>query len=105
MKNNLLNKKELSKIKNIRNREGEVITFDLNKIVDAVQKAFAITNEGTEKEAENVAKKVFHKLIHKKEESSDKKFIPTVELVQDLVEAELMELGFHLTAKSYILYR
>ena len=49
--------------------------------------------------------KVFHKLIHLKSESTEKKFLPTVELVQDLVEAELMELGYHSTAKSYILYR
>jgi len=100
-----LSKKELNKIKNIRNREGEVIAFDLDKIVDAVQKAFIITNEGGEKEAKSVAKKVFHKLTDKKEKSAEKKFVPTVEMIQDLVEAELMDLGYHSTAKSYILYR
>jgi len=104
-KNNILNKKELSKVKNIRNREGEVILFSLDKIVDAVLKAFFATSEGGEKEAKDVAKKVFHKLIHIKTESKEKKFIPSVEMVQDLVEAELMNLGFHQSAKSYILYR
>ena len=60
----ILSRKELNKIKNVRNREGEVIPFDLNKIIDAVSKAFVITTEGGEKEAEGVAKKVFHKLIN-----------------------------------------
>ena len=32
----VLSKKELNKIKNVRNREGEIISFDLNKIIDAV---------------------------------------------------------------------
>ena len=67
-KNNILSKKELSKIKNIRNREGVIIPFNLDKIVDAVNKAFIVTNEGREKEAKDVAKKVFHKLIHVKTE-------------------------------------
>jgi len=104
-KSNILNKKELSKIKEVRNREGVAIPFDLGKIVDAVNKAFLVTKEGGEKEAKSVALKVFHKLLHIKTEKNDKKFIPSVEIIQDLVEAELMALGFHTTAKSYILYR
>ena len=101
----ILGKKELNKIKNIRNREGEIIPFNINKIADAVYKAFVMTNEGEKKEAKDVATKVFYRLIHIKEKSSDKKFIPTVEVIQDLVESELMDLGYHFTAKSYILYR
>ncbi|MFA4975745.1 MAG: ATP cone domain-containing protein [Candidatus Paceibacterota bacterium] len=112
----ILGKKELNKIKNVRNREGEIILFNINKIADAVYKAFMITKEGEKKEARDVSEKVFHKLIFLKEKSIDpegkstsygagKKFIPTVEMVQDLVEAQLMDLGYHSTAKSYILYR
>lgn len=101
----ILGKKELNKIKNVRNREGEIISFNINKIADAIYKAFVITNEGEKKEAKDVATKVFHKLIHIKTKSKGKKFIPTVEIIQDLVEAQLMDLGYHLTAKSYILYR
>ncbi len=102
-KNNILNKKELAKIKNIRNREGLVISFDLNKIIDAIYKAFLNTDEGKEEEAKDVAKKVFKKLVDLKKKN--KKLIPSVELVQDVVEAELMDLGYFQTAKSYILYR
>jgi ribonucleoside-diphosphate reductase alpha chain len=94
-----------SKIKNIRSREGEIIPFDLKKIIDAVDKAFAATSEGAEKDAENVAKRVFQKLNDIGTQKKEKEFIPTVEMIQDLVEAELMELGFHQTAKAYILYR
>lgn len=101
----ILDKKELNKIKNVRNREGEIIPFNINKIADAVYKAFIETKEGEKKEASDVAKKVFHKLTHLKIKSTEKKFIPTVEIIQDLVEAELMDLGYYLTAKSYILYR
>ncbi len=104
-KNNILNKKELSKVKQVRNREGVIIPFDLEKIVDAISKAFTATGEGTENDARGVANKVFHKLLHIKIEKNDKKFFPSVEMIQDLVEAELMDLSFHLTAKSYILYR
>ncbi|MFA5095343.1 MAG: ATP cone domain-containing protein [Candidatus Paceibacterota bacterium] len=101
----ILNKKEVSKIKSIRNREGEIIKFNLNKIVYAVIKAFGATNEGGEKEAKDIAKKVFNRLLQIKAKSNEKKFIPTVEMIQDLVEAELMDEGYHQTAKSYILYR
>ncbi|HEU0085468.1 MAG TPA: ATP cone domain-containing protein [Candidatus Paceibacterota bacterium] len=98
-------KKESIVLKSVRNREGEVIPFDLTKITEAVTKAFNNTKEGGEKEAKAVAEKVHKELLGLMKVSTDKKFIPTVEKIQDLVEAELMELGFHLTAKAYILYR
>jgi ribonucleoside-diphosphate reductase alpha chain len=104
-KNNIKAKKELAKIKNIRNREGSNISFDLNKIIDAVYKSFMTTAEGGENEAKDVAKKVLNKLLDIKKKSDDKKFIPSVEMVQDTVEAELMTLGYTATAKAYILYR
>ncbi|MCM2339427.1 MAG: ATP cone domain-containing protein [Burkholderiales bacterium] len=101
----ILGKKELNKIKNVRNREGEIIPFNINKIADAVYKAFIETKEGEKKEAKDVATKVFYKLIQIKSKSTDKNFTPTVEMIQDLVEALLMDMGYHTTAKSYILYR
>ena len=90
-KDAVLTRKELNKIKNVRNREGEIIPFDLNKIIDAVQKAFIITNEGGEKEAQDVAKKVFHKLAHLKASHKDKKFVPGVEMLQDMAAAHNVE--------------
>jgi len=99
------NKKELTKITSIRNREGDIIPFNLEKIIDAINKAFIATSEGVLNDAQNVANKVLNKLDHFRLEYKGKEFLPTVEMVQDLVEAELMDLGYHLTAKAYILYR
>src|SRR4030042_1190035 len=96
-KKDVLSKKELIKIKSIRNRESEIIPFNVGKIVEAVLKAFTATSEGGEKEAQNVANKIFRKLVRIKDENGGKKFIPNVEMVQDLVEAELMDLGFYHT--------
>ncbi len=104
-KSKAVTKAELKKVGNVRNREGEIIPFNLEKIIIAVSKAFTATAEGGEKEALNVATRVFRKLVELKKENKDKKFVPTVESLQDLVEAELMDMGFHSTAKSYILYR
>lgn len=101
----ILSRKELSKVKSVRTREAEIKPFDIDRIILAIHKALVASSEGGDKEAISVAKKVFHKLSHAKEANKDKNFIPSVELVQDLVEAELMDLGYHLTAKSYILYR
>lgn len=104
-----ISKSELSKIKSIRKRSGEVIPFDLEIIVGAVLKAFEVTAEGGEKEAEKVAGSVFKSLLDLRSELVTKnkgaKFLPTVELIQDLVEKELMKNNFTDTAKRYILYR
>jgi len=103
--NNISAKKNLVKIKSIRNREGSITPFNLDKIVDAIYKAFANTSEGGEKEAKDVAQKVLKELLILKNKSKEKNFIPSVEMVQDIVEAELMNLCFFQTAKAYILYR
>lgn len=100
-----LTKRDLAKIKHVRNRELEVIEFKLEKIKDAVLKAFHSTGEGNEADADFVAAKVFNELVAVKSASKDKDFIPTVELVQDLVESELIRDKYPATAKAYILYR
>jgi len=101
-----MNNKNISaEIKSIRDREGSIISFNLDKIIDAINKAFANTSEGGEKDAKDVAQKVLKELLILKNKSKEKKFIPSVEMVQDIVEAELMNLCFFQTAKSYILYR
>lgn len=101
----ILTKADLQKIKSIRNRELEIMPFHIGKISNAVLKAFIQTQEGSEKEADWVAKKVYKELLALKKNSKDKQFLPSVEDVQDMVEKELMVLGFTETAKSYIIYR
>lgn len=85
-------------MKNIIKRDGTVAQFDPHKIIRAVSKAMEAAQEYKEGAPEEVAKEVVKKLELKKQ-------VPTVEGVQDLVEAELMLQKFPATAKAYILYR
>src|ERR1035437_10364274 len=102
-------KSELKKIKSIRRRTGEVVHFDLGRVAGAVLKAFEVTGEGKDTDSEAVAAIVFRSLLEIQtkllRENKGAKFLPTVELVQDLVEKELMKNNFTDTAKKYILYR
>lgn len=102
-------KSELAKIKSIRRRTGEVVPFDLQRIARAVFKAFEVAGEGGEAESQKIAGRVFKSLLKLQSElTSDHKgakFLPTVELVQDFAEKELMTNGFTVAAKKYILYR
>lgn len=102
-------KRELAKIKSIRRRTGEVVPFDLERVVLAIFHAFEVSGEGGETESRIVANYVFRNLLKLQSEltSANKgaKFLPTVEMVQDLAEKELMKNGFTDTAKKYILYR
>jgi ribonucleoside-triphosphate reductase len=102
-------KSELAKIKSIRRRTGEVVPFDLERVARAIFKAFEVTGEGGEPESVMIANRVFRNLLKLQSELvityKGSKFLPTVEIVQDFVEKELMTNGFTDTAKKYILYR
>ena len=109
MKKEKISKSELAKIKSIRRRTGEVVPFDLERITRAIFKAFEVSGEGSEEESHVVAHSVFKTLLSLRSDLVDinkkAKFLPTVEMVQDLVEKELMKKGFPDTAKKYIIYR
>ncbi len=84
----------------IRKRDGRVTDFDINKIALAIFKAFQATGSSKDyKDALEIATLVEQELIEKEI------YAPTVELVQDTVEAVLMKKGHIHVAKSYILYR
>lgn len=104
-----ISKSELAKIKSIRRRTGEVVSFELERVAHAVFKAFEVTGEGTEEDSLEIANRVFRTLLGLQAEllknNKKAKFLPTVEMVQDLVEKELMKNNFADTAKKYILYR
>lgn len=87
--------------KEILKRSGRKSRFDADKIIAAVEKAFAATGEGDGPEAKRVTVKVIS-LLRKDLKKGE---IPTVEHVQDMVERVLMILDFEETAKAYILYR
>ncbi|MBE7704516.1 MAG: ribonucleoside triphosphate reductase [Cyanobacteria bacterium SIG29] len=86
-------------------RDGTIVTFDANKIEQAILKAAKVTGEFSKSEAAKVTKKVIlmAQEIANKKESNLK--APTVEEVQDAVEIALYSFGYTATAKAYILYR
>lgn len=87
----------------IQRRDGSIADFDRERIAVAVHKSMLSTEEGGEKEAEFIARKVESEI--KKVARMVKTFVPSVEAIQDLVERELILEGYVKTAKSYILFR
>jgi ribonucleoside-diphosphate reductase alpha chain len=90
-------------IKSVQKRDGVIVPFDIEKIVNAINKAMLASDEGSMKEAEMVANRVVMELV--KITKRHKNFIPTVEGVQNTVEQELMLADYVKTSKNYILYR
>ena len=93
--------------KKIRKRNGSIVDFDIKKIENAIEKAFDATQEVSKdiKENKKIAEKLSNKVVTIAEKKFDKKQIPSVEDIQDLVERVLMQNNYLETAKSYILYR
>ncbi len=103
-------------IKHIKKRDGSLQSFDIKKIGHAILMALGETGEGEEADAAKVAETVHRKAVSMCVQSgtadaADPKAqkcidgYPTVEEMQDLVEASLMELNYFETAKAYIIYR
>lgn len=90
-----------NQITRVVKRDGRVVKFEQDKITRAVIKAFAETQEGSEKDAQRVSAKVVQ-LLNKNYKKGN---VPEIEEIQDLVERVLMILDFEETAKAYILYR
>ncbi len=84
-------------------RDGSTAPFDTGKIVGAVDKAMQAAGELRAGAPERVAEAIVAHLVEQRK--LDPHFAPSVEGVQDLVEAELMRQQFSATAKAYILYR
>ncbi len=90
-------------VKKVEKRNGTIVPFDLDRIVNAISKAMVSVGEGSEHEAKMVANKVYAELVRIAKKF--KNFMPTVEGIQDTVEKELILSEYVKTAKSYILYR
>jgi len=95
--------KKLDFVKKIQKRNGSVVDFDLGKITNAIYKAMLASGEGSEKEAELVANKVYLDLV--KISKQFKTFIPNIEGIQNAVEKALMINNYVKTSKDYIIYR
>lgn len=90
-------------LKEIRKRDGSVAVFDKEHITSAILRAMLAAAEGGEVDAGHVASAVVTAL--EKVAKGRKNYLPTVEDVQDTVEAELIYKNFAKTAKGYIIYR
>jgi len=90
-------------VRKVQKRDGSIVPFDLTHITSAIHRAMLATGEGSEREAELVANKVYADLVRIARRYTT--FIPTVEGIQDSVEKELILNDYIRTAKAYILYR
>ena len=90
-------------IPQMEKRDGRLVAFSFEKIVNAIEKAMAAANEGGREDAILVAHQVSGELARFAKKY--KNFLPTVEGIQDSVEKQLMLNDFPATAKAYILYR
>ncbi len=92
--------KHLSKI---QKRDGRIVPFVFEKIVDAIHKAMSASGEGSREEAGIVAHKVAGEMV--RIAKIYKNFLPSVEGCQDEVEKQLMLSDYVATSKAYILFR
>lgn len=84
---------------NVRKRDGRIVEFEIQRIVNAIEKSMSETIDGIdEKLARSIANKV-------KNEFEEKHEIVSVETIQDFVEEKLMASSRKDVAKNYILYR
>ncbi|MBR1796111.1 anaerobic ribonucleoside triphosphate reductase [Candidatus Saccharibacteria bacterium] len=86
--------------KKIQKRDGKIVTFNPEKITDAIAAAGAATEEFKYDRAKALTEKVL-----KIADEEITKRTPHVEQIQDIVERVLMESAFKRTAKEYITYR
>ncbi|KKT37724.1 MAG: Ribonucleoside-triphosphate reductase [Parcubacteria group bacterium GW2011_GWA1_44_13] len=90
-------------VQNIQKRDGSIAPFDVAKITQAIYKAMLASREGSPREAEVVANKVYADALRITKKY--KNFTPNVEGIQDTVEKELILSEYVKTAKTYIIYR
>jgi ribonucleoside-triphosphate reductase (formate) len=88
-------------INKVRKRDGNVVLYDRDKIIEAIWKAVkAVGGDNRERVIELV--NLFEKTLN---ERYPERGIPDVEEIQNLIEKILIEEGHAKVAKAYILYR
>jgi len=85
----------------IRKRDGSVVSFSKEKIIEAIWKAVKAVGGKDKEKTIQISNSIFETLEQKYGEFG----VPDVEEVQDLVEKILIEGGYAKVAKAYILYR
>lgn len=86
--------------KTVLKRNGQVVPFNIEKIVKAIYKASVAVGEENWELAEQLANEVVKRVAETKKGAT-----PEVEEIQDMVEHVLIDTGHAKMAKSYILYR
>ncbi len=84
----------------IKKRNGTVVPFQPEKIINALLKA----GEATSEFGEELARKLMLRVLNLAQQALPGE-IPTVEQIQDIVEEVLISSQFKQTAKAYIIYR
>ena len=87
-------------ITTIIKRDGRKVPLNMDKISEAIYKAFQVTGGKSKEEAIELANEVVGHMDHVLHLTE-----PSVEQIQDVVEKVLIENGHSRTAKEYILYR
>ena len=82
---------------NVKKRDGKIVEFDIQKIKDAIEKAFLALDK---KYTPDIIE-----LISLRAAALIENELVTVEEIQDNVEAALIQAGYIDVAKAYILYR
>ncbi|MEK6557598.1 MAG: anaerobic ribonucleoside-triphosphate reductase, partial [Candidatus Margulisiibacteriota bacterium] len=88
-------------IKKVIKRNGDIADFKKEKIVEAIFKAAQSVGGEDESMAQTLTDKVVEELVAR----YNRKTIPAIEEIQDMVETVLIKSGHAKTAKAYILYR
>lgn len=86
--------------KKVKKRDGRILKFNPERIINAIAKAGQATGEFNRAIAERLTLKVLNLA-----QQAIKEKIPTVEGIQDIVEEVLLSSPYRKTAKAYILYR
>lgn len=92
-------------ISKIRKRSGKVVPFKIDKIREAIRNAYLNARGSINQvDIDDIAKQVAQHLEQRYDKKKEDK-VPSVEDVQDIVEATLMEKEHFDVAKAYIIYR
>lgn len=89
------------KLTHVVKRTGDVVPFNVERIVNAIYRAAVATGRRDREMAERLAAEVVAIL----QETGGEDYMPTVEEIQDVVERVLVRHGDFEIAKAYILYR
>jgi len=83
----------------IRKRDGRIVPFDYERILDAIYKATVAIGDKNPELAKKLCAQVLEEINSKYSDVID------VETVQDIVENVIVESGNYALSKAYILYR